>query len=175
MNKQEVYNFLNNLSVYLEDNLQPQKEVIVAKVKEATPPGGEPEGNFIKLFLAPLLRNFCKHKFEGLIIEGINSKGRTQFKNYFFGSRPAPDFRFKEPLPLSLVGEAKYCKLQLRSLAIGLGQLITYIESSNNELEPSQYGYLIFFNTGVSKKLSRQENNFIKLLWEQENIFITII
>jgi hypothetical protein len=41
---------------------------------------------------------------------------------------------------------------------------MTYIESSKIESEPSQYGYLIFFNTGVSKELSTQENNFIRLL-----------
>jgi hypothetical protein len=175
MNKQDVYDFLNNTSIYLKNNLQPQKEKIVMKVKEAVPKGGEPEGYFIKNFLAHLLSEFFKQKSEGLIIEGINSKGQTQFKNYFFNSRPAPDFRFKKSLPFNLVGEFKYCKLQLRSIAIGVGQLMTYIESSKIESEPSQYGYLIFFNTGVSKELSTQENNFIRLLWEQENIFITII
>ena len=54
MNKQEVYDFLNNTSIYLKNNLQPQKYKIVMKVKEATPEGGEPEGYFIKLSLAPL-------------------------------------------------------------------------------------------------------------------------
>jgi len=175
MNKQEVYNFLNSISAYLKDNMQSQKDTIVMKVRKATLKGGEPENYFIKLSLAPLLIKFFKQKSKGLIIEGINSRGQTQFKNYFFSSRPAPDFRFKEPLPFNLVGENKYCKLQLRSIATGLGQLITYIESSKNESEPSQYGYLNFFNTGVSKELSTQENNFIKLLWERENIFNTKI
>ena len=174
MDKQKIYHQLNNLGFYLKKNLILQKENVVKKVREATPKGGEPEGNFIKLFLAPLLREFLKVNLEGLIIEGIN-KGQTQFKNYFFGSKPASDFRFKEPLTFNLIGEVKYGKLQLRSIATALGQLITYIESSKNESEQSQYGCLIFFNTKQSKEPTEREKEFINLMWERENIFITII
>jgi len=172
MHKQKIYHQLNNLGLYLKENLLPKKEDIVKKVRGATPKGGEPEGYFIKLFLAPLLREFLKENLEGLTIEGINSKGRTQFKKDFFGSKPAPDFRFKQ---FNMVGEIKYDKLRLRPLATALGQLITYIESSKNESEPSQYGYLVFFNTNRSKKPTKQEEDFIRLIWERENIFITII
>ena len=175
MNKQEIYNFLNNLSLCLKDNLLTQKVKIVRKVKGVTPKGGEPEGNFIKLFLEPLIKEFLKEDSEGLIVEGIDSKGQTQFKGDFFGSKPAPDFRFKAPLPFTLVGEVKYGKLQLRSLATALGQLITYIESSESEAEQSQYGYLVFFDTKGSNKITEKEKDFIKLIWKRENIFIAII
>ena len=152
MDKQKIYHQLNNLDLYLKENLLPKKEDIVKKVQGATPKSGEPEGYFIKLFLAPLLREFLKENLEGLIIEGINSKGQTQFKKDFFGSKPAPDFRFKQ---FNMVGEVKYDKLRLRPFAIAIGQLITYIESSKNETKQSQYGCLIFFNT---KKVKNKRN-----------------
>lgn len=119
MDKQKIYHQLNNLGLYLKENLLPKKEGIAKKVLGATPRGSEPEGYFIKLFLAPLLKEFLKENLEGLIIEGIN-KWQTQFKNYFFGSKPASDFRFKEPLTFNLIGEVKYGKLQLRSIATAL-------------------------------------------------------
>jgi len=175
MHKQKIYHQLNNLGLYLKENLLPKKEDIVKKVRGATPKNGESEGYFIKLFLAPLLREFIKENLEGLIIEGINSKGQTQFKKEFFGSKPAPDFRFTTPLPFNLVGEVKYGKLRLRSFATALGQLIVYLESSKNETEQSQYGYLIFFNTEESKELTEREKEFINLMWKRENMFITII
>jgi len=172
MDKQKIYHQLNNLGLYLKENLLPKKEDIVRKVRRATPKGGEPEGYFIKLFLAPLLREFLIENLEGLIIEGINSEGQTQFKKDFFGSKPAPDFRFKQ---FNMVGEVKYNKLRLRPFVTALGQLITYIESSKNETEQSKYGYLIFFNTKESKEPTEREKEFINLMWERENIFITII
>jgi len=172
MEKQEIYHQFNNLNLYLKERLLPQKEDIVKRVRGATPKGGEPEGHFIKLFLAPLLKEFFKENIGALIIEGINSKGQTQFKNYFFGSKPAPDFRFKQ---LDTVGEVKYDKLRLRPFITALGQLIAYIESSKKEVERSQYGCLIFFNTEVNEESVEQEEEFIKLMWERENIFFAII
>jgi len=172
MDKQEIYRQLNNLSFYLKKNLLPKKEDIVKKVRGAPPRGDEPEGYFIKLFLAPLLREFFKGNLGGLIIEGINSKGQTQFKKDFFGSKPAPDFRFKQ---FNMVGEVNYDKLQLRPFVTALGQLITYIKSSKNETEQSKYGCLIFFNTEESKEPTEREKEFINLMWERENIFIMII
>jgi len=172
MDKQKTYYKLSNLSLYLKENLLPRKEDIVKNVLESTPINGEPEGYFIKLFLAPLQINFLKENPEGLFIEGINSKGRTQFKKDFFGSKPAPDFIFKK---YNTIGEVKYCKLRLRTFAVALGQLIAYIESSKNEVEKSQYGYLIFFNTEKRNGLTEQEKKFINLMWKRNNIFITII
>ena len=78
-------------------------------------------------------------------------------------------------MPFNLVGEVKYGKLRLRSFATALGQLIVYLESSKNETEQSQYGCLIFFNTEESKEPTEREKEFINLMWERENIFITII
>ena len=172
MDKQEIYQKLNNISYYLKENLSSQKDDFIKRVQKATPKGCEPEGHFIKIVLSPLLEEFFKENLEGLIIEGVRSRGSTQFKNYFFGSRPAPDFRFNQ---LDTVGEVKYARLRLRSFATALGQLITYIESSKNEIVPSKYGYLIFFNTEKSKELQEQEKKFINLIWKRDNIFITII
>jgi len=172
MDKQKIYYHLNSLSLYFKENLLPSKEYIVKKIIKETPVGGEPEGRFIKLFLAPLLKEFFKENPEGLIIEGIKSRCRTQFKNYFFGSKPAPDFILNQ---LDTVGEVKYDKLRLRSFATALGQLITYIESSKKEIIQSKYGYLIFFNTEKHKEPTEQEKKFINLMWEQDNIFISII
>ncbi len=172
MDKQDIYQKLNNISLCLIENSLPKKESIVKKIREETPKGCEPEGRFIKIILAPLLKKFFKENSGGLIIEGVKSRGQTQFKNYFFSSMPAPDFRFKQ---LDIVGEVKYDKLRLRPFAIALGQLITYIESSKNEIVQSQYGYLIFFNIEKSKEPTEQEKKFINLLWKRDNIFITII
>ena len=80
MHKQKIYHQLNNLGLYLKENLLPKKEDIVKKVRGATPKGSEPEGYFIKLFLAPLLREFLKENLEGLIIEGKTAKAKPNLK-----------------------------------------------------------------------------------------------
>ena len=76
---------------------------------------------------------------------------------------------------MDTVGELKYDKLRLRPFITALGQLIAYIESSKKEVERSQYGCLIFFNTEVNEESVEQEEEFIKLMWERENIFVAII
>jgi len=98
-----------------------RKIKIIKRVKRKTPEGGKKESIFVKLFLVPVLSNYFRDLRIEIIIEGVNSRGKTQFKGVFFGSRPAVDFLFKIdgqtglfesrcflPFPLNTIGEVKY-------------------------------------------------------------------
>ena len=164
--------------------LRNRKEKIIRKVDKVTSKGGEKENAFIKLFLTPVLRNYFKDHCIEVIVEGVNSEGRTQFRNKFFGSKPAPDFLFRMdnqpklfnnrhpiPFPLNTVGEVKYDKLTFRSFAIGLGQIIGYLNADKR----FEYGYYIFFNKDLNKDITDKDKEFLNKLWEKENIFVVII
>ncbi len=61
------------------------------------------EGTFTKNYLPDIFeKTFGNGKF---VIEGINSKGRTTYKNKFFGVTLCPDFVVNEKI--TLVGEIK--------------------------------------------------------------------
>lgn len=116
---------------------------------------------------------------------GMNSKGETQFKSKFFGSRPAPDFLFNVkqqdlfhqpfPFPLDTVGEVKYCDLKFQTFISGLGQIIGYLNASKFEKSPKIYGYYIFFNTDLNKIITKNDEKFLEEIWEKENVFTVII
>ena len=157
---------------------------IIRKVNRETPKGGEKEGVFIKLFLTPVLTSYFEHWSIEVIIEGVNSNGRTQFQDKFFGTKPAVDFLFEIdkqkrlfstrhplPFPLNTVGEVKYGKLTFRSFVTGLGQIIGYLNASKK----FDYGYYIFFNTDIDKTITDRDRRFLDELWEKENIFVVII
>jgi hypothetical protein len=129
MEKPEVYHFLVKLGDRLSARLSPRRDEIVSAVGK----GGEPEGRFMKLFLADSLREFFEDRSDSLVIEGINSKGKTQFKISFFGSKPGPDLVFNHPHLFTFVGEVKFGPMRLREFATGIGQVIAYIESSRLE------------------------------------------
>ena len=170
---------------FLISNLggEERKSRIIEKVRRETPKGREKEGNFVKLFLAPALTRYFLDYPLRVIIEGVNSEGATQFKNIFFGSRPAPDFSFKSesnlfsisPFPLDTVGEVKYANLNFRSFVTGLGQIIGYLKASEFEQSPKIYGYYIFFNTDLDGSIRETDKGFLEELWEKENIFVVII
>lgn len=164
-----------------------RKPQIIKRVDKKTPKGGNKEGNFVKLYLTHfLVKYFQEHSIE-VIVEGVNSSGATQFKNKFFGSKPAIDFLFKSeglslfpaphiiPFPLDTVGEVKYGSLSFRSFATGLGQIIGYLKASQFEASPKIYGYYIFFNTDVGKTVTENDKKFLEELWDKENIFVVII
>jgi len=173
LNKKESYKFFTDLDSFLKNKLFPQKTSIIEQVRKATPNGNELEGSFIKVFLAPLLKDYFSDKVAGLAIEGV--VGTAQFKTIFFGSRPAPDFLFKNPILFNTVGEIKYCSLSPRQFALALGQLIIYMRGSKLEQNQADYGYMIFFNTSLNQDLAEPEQQFIKEIWGKENIFVTIL
>jgi hypothetical protein len=156
---------------------------IIKKVDKNTSKSGEKEGNFVKLFLTPTLVKYFRNYPLRIIIEGANSKGETQLKNNFFGSKPAFDFSFKSetnlfstsPFPLDTVGEVKYGNLNFRAFATGLGQIIGYLKASQFEANPKRYGYYIFFNTDLDKAITENDKKFLEEIWERENVFVVII
>ena len=164
-----------------------RKVKIIRKIEKETPKGGEKEGIFVKSFLCRVLFNYFRNSSIEVIIEGVNSEGRTQFKNKFLNSKPAVDFLFeKRPsglfpvshtilFPLETVGEVKYGDLNFRSFATGLGQIIGYLKASQFEASPKIYGYYIFFNTDGDKTITENDKKFLEELWEKENIFVVII
>ncbi len=174
------------LAKYLNSCLGGKKRriKIIRKVNREAPKGVEKEGFFIKRFLDRALRDYFKNRRIEVIMEGVNSEGRTQFRDKFFGSKPAPDFLFeidKQPrlfstrhllsFPLNTVGEVKYDKLTFRSFVTGLGQIIGYLNTGKK----FDYGYYIFFNTDIDKPVTDRERKFLDELWEKENIFVVII
>lgn len=160
-----------------------RKNIIIATINRKHKVSGEKEGLFIKHFLAPKLLQYFKQYPIEIYIEGVNSKGETQLKNRFFGSKPAFDFSFSSPttlfstpdFPLGTVGEVKYDKLTFRAFITGLGQVIGYRQAANAEGKHKSYGYYIFFNTELDKTLTENEKNFLKELWGKENIFVLVI
>lgn len=177
------------LENFLRGNLgnKNKKIEIIKKIRRKILKNKKKESEFVKEFLEPILsRYFQKHSID-VIVEGKNSIGRTQFKNEFFGVKPAIDFLFKHenpsifpsqynvPFPLDTVGEVKYEKLTFRNFAIGLGQIIGYLAASKFEQNPKIYGYYIFFNTDVDKSITDKDREFLDEIWEKENVFIVIL
>lgn len=188
IDKNRTHDKFNKLANFLSGNLGTRKSKIINTIKSQTPKGREVEGRFTKRFLKPAIDGYFKGFPVEVIFEGVNSQGETQWKNKFFGSKPAPDFIFKprqpslfdnahSPFPLDTVGEVKYDKLTFRNFVTGLGQIIAYLESSRIEKEPKQYGYYIYFNTDIDKDtiISNHEETFLRTLWKQQNIFAVII
>lgn len=189
MNKQGVYNLLIQLNHWLIENLPPKKEVI-KRVKNGTSPGGEKESIFVKQFLYTGFKSFTKDYFkslesedwqkqadEALIVEGI--KPTTQHRHFFFGSKPAPDFRFKSPFPFTIVGEVKYSS-RPGDLQVLVGQVIIYVISGEAEKWHYDYGYGIFYDishTQIIKETSQNplEQKLLHELWDKFDTFIRII
>ena len=189
MAKREVYNLLIGLNHWLIENLPPKKEVING-VKNGTPPGGEREGVFIKQFLYTRLKSFTEDYFKGLvpedyqkqanealIVEGI--KPTTQHCHFFFGSKPAPDFRFESPFPFTIAGEVKYSSSP-RDLRTLVGQTIIYVISGEAEKWHYDYGYGIFYDISDSQIIKEAGQNLLEQklhqeLWDKFGIFIRII
>jgi hypothetical protein len=186
--KIRAFNKFKKLERHLLSLLGGEKKAkIIGKIEKETPKGGEKESIFVKSFLCRVLFNYFRDSSIEVIIEGVNSEGRTQFRSKFFNSKPAVDFLFeKRPLgllpvshtilfPLETVGEVKYGNLNFRSFATGLGQIIGYLKASQFEAAPKIYGYYIFFNTDVDKTITENDKKFLEELWENENIFVVII
>lgn len=175
MEKCDVYQFLVTVQDRLSRELGSRKSEIVADVRDNTPKGGEAEGHFMKRRLEKRLRECFGDEKGHLVIEGVESHGVTQFKHPFFGNKPAPDFVFNDPRRFALVGEVKYGRISLRAFATGIGQAISYMQSSKRESTCYEYGYLLFFNTAGGYKLSPQEQDFQRRLWDQHNLFVQVL
>lgn len=189
MTKRKAYNLLVRLNHWLIENSPPKEEVIKG-VKNGTPPGGEREGVFVREFLYTRLRSFTEDYFKGpepkdyqkqadkaLIVEGI--KPTTQHRHFFFGSKPAPDFRFRPPFPFTIAGEVKYSS-KSGDLQTLVGQTIMYVISGEAEKWHYDYGYGIFYDisdTQVIKEASQNplERQLRQELWDKFGIFIRII
>jgi len=140
------------LEKYLISCFANRKVKIIRKIDKETPRGGEKEGIFIKLFLAPALSAYFKDRRIKVIVEGVNSNGETQFQDEFFG-------------------EVKYGKLTFSLFTKGLGQIIGYLNADKK----FDYGYYVFFNTNINKTITDRDKEFLEELWERENIFVVII
>lgn len=165
---------LYNLLVLLESELRTKQKVadIFEVVSSHTQPGGESEGNFIKYVLRQPLETIFHG--QSLTIEGIESKGITQFKKFFFSIKPALDFIVRD---LELVGEVKYTKLDLQKLALAIGQATMYVGASSAESYRLSYGIVIFCDIGSTEMitLTEVEESFKKDLWEKNGIFLILI
>lgn len=169
--KSKTHKCFKKLEIDLKKTIGINKKFIVSQIRFDTPPKGESEGRFIKDFLSERLQNVFKNK---IVIEGVNSKGRTQFKLPFFKAKPAPDFIIEEPF--CVIGEVKYCKLSTRKVGTAIGQILLYLVSSKEESTKYDYGCVIFFDTSIKlNKLQEKEVSFIEHLWKNENIFLIII
>lgn len=167
--KARNFSLLSELELQLAALSKPD---VLELVAANTKPGGEREGTFIKF----ALRNPLESLFGslGLTIEGIQSKGRTQFKKDFFGKKPALDFVVHD---LELVGEVKYCKLDLQSLATALGQPAMYIGASRAESQQFSYGATIFCNCASSATYcyGEVERQFKLDLWEKQDLYLIVL
>lgn len=169
--KQEVEQKLSQLTEELRKNLGGRKATIIKDVRANTPKGREQEGTFRKRFLVPVLENVFAD--DGLIVEGIGSQGLTQFKNNFFGGKPAVDFIVSKP---GIVGEVKYQPLSPSNFGGAVGQALVYLISSKQEEAKFPYGAVIFFTTRPEITTpTSTERQFIQLLWERDNIFVIVI
>lgn len=168
--KEQIQNQLIKLEVTLKANLGNQKQIVINKVKSTLTPGGEAEGFFTKLFLSPILQSVFPND---VTIEGVNSGGKTQYKQLFFGTKPAPDFVIEK---LRIVGEVKYESLRTRQLATAIGQILLYMAASKSELQHYEYGCVIYFDTSsLTNHLSQEETDFQKYLMVNNDIFLILI
>ncbi len=171
MTKTDVDKKLRLLREVILDRLGQNKREIIENVRNSTPKGGEQEGVFSKTYLAPLFRDLFKE--DNCVVEGIDSRGLTQFKSAFFNAKPAPDFIV---IKLGIVGEIKYEKLMPRLLATAIGQALLYMESSKQEKPSFPYGMVIYFAVQPDiTQLRPSEEAFINSLWEKHNMFIIIV
>lgn len=171
-----------------KNRLDKRYAMLIKKIPKDISNNTKKEIIFKKLFFAPAVKRYFINYPIDVIIEGINSKGKTQIKKAFLGSKPTADFIFestdysgtlfsnhKAPLPLETAGEIKFGDLNFRSFMIGLAQLIGYLRASLLEDKPKIYGYYIFFNTDDSKEITNTDKDFLDELWEKENIFVVIL
>ena len=171
LSKTKAYQQFKYLENHLKETIGNNKKSIISRVKSKTSYNHECEGVFIKSFLSKNLLNMF---LDNIIIEGIDSKGKTQFKKSFFGSKPAPDFVINNLL--TVVGEVKYDSLTARSISLAIGQVLVYLKSSKYESYKYDYGCIIFFDKSCkSDAIGEKEAEFIKYLWEHENIYLIII
>lgn len=170
MSKDSVGNHLGTLKTALTSSLGPDKESILRRVKAAVAQGGEAEGKFVKLFLSEVLHRVFG---DGVVIEGMDSMGRTQFKRTFFGAKPAPDFVIER---LSIVGEVKFAPLTSGRLATAIGQVLVYVAASKMESVQYEYGCLLYFDTAAnSVRLTQEETDFARRLWQNDGIYLIFV
>ncbi len=188
MTKQKAYEEFCKLGFFLNnvlggENKQEAIDKLISTVdNRAQKTGGrESEGVFTKEFFAPEIKKYLENKPVDVIIEGINSGGKTTIKSDSLGFISC-DFLLlsdKEKLAIgNVIGEIKYGQLKFQNFTAGLGQSIGYLHTFNTEEESKyciNYALFIFFNTDFKRNLSKKDKLFIKKMWEEENIFTIVI
>ena len=167
--KLDVYGHLKKLETILKEDLVNNKENIVKEIESNKRQGGEVEGIFTKRVLSRIMQNAFQNN---VVIEGMDSKGKTKFKQFFFGAKGAPDFIIENP---RVVGEVKYGELNLDLLGKAIGKTILYIANSKKQSQKFEYGCIVFFDTSSKFNETVEEGEFIKYLWENVNVFLIII
>ena len=169
--KSDVKSLLAEFKTKLNEAIVNRKDKIIQDInfeKKSMKKRCEAEGLFTKNILNKLIRN----GFEEAVVEGPDSK--MQFKCPFFGTRSAPDFNVKKPA--RIVGEVKYASLTGMNMSKAVGQVLLYIAASKKEQSQFDYGCIIFFDTSKKfKGFDREEREFVKRLWNFDNIFVIIL
>jgi|GEM_PF-4090002 len=176
--KKEVEKHLMEFESVLKKRLSCQRKNIVEKIdeiREGNKHRGRKRTEAESIFMKKYLNNLIKETFnDNVIIEGYNKEKPTQFKEVFFGSKPAPDFIIEEPA--KVVCEVKYSPLTTMKTATAVGQCLLYMAAKKDVTQKFYYGCIVFFDKSLKfEGLQPVESNFKDYLWDELNIFLIIL